>query len=137
MGLAANQFVNNNKNFNVTFDVTDGYQTINKVQVKVTVDNKERTGHFAENEEPELTATVSGLVNGEPDSVILDQVKLTRAQGEKLSTPGEYEIKAEGPAETDNYTITYVNGKMTVTDVKYPLYNFAVVEGKWYRLRKQ
>ena len=41
MGLAADQFENTNTNFKtVTFDVTDGYQTINPINVTVTI-----TGH--------------------------------------------------------------------------------------------
>ena len=141
MKLADEQFINNNKNFNVTFDVTDGYQTIEKVGVTVTADDKERTSRIAESEEPELTAKVEGLVNDEPDSLILDLVKLSREQGEKLHTPGEYAIKPEGPEETDNYVITYVNGKMTITDVSDPLYNFALIyrgdKEVWHRLKKQ
>ena len=39
--------------------------------------------------------------------------------------------------EIENYTISYVNGTMTVEDVSYPLYNFAVINGKWYRLQRQ
>ncbi len=38
MGLAADQFANTNTNFStVTFNVTDGYQTINKINVTVTI----------------------------------------------------------------------------------------------------
>ncbi len=38
MGLAAEQFTNNNTNFGtVTFEVTDGYQTINPIDVTVTI----------------------------------------------------------------------------------------------------
>ncbi|MBE5790140.1 MAG: hypothetical protein E7325_10905, partial [Clostridiales bacterium] len=37
MGLAAGQFKNNNNNFNVTFDVTDGYQTITPINATVTI----------------------------------------------------------------------------------------------------
>ena len=41
MGLAANQFANTNANFSsVTFNVTDGFQTINKINATVTI-----TGH--------------------------------------------------------------------------------------------
>ena len=40
MGLEANQFNNTNDNFNVTFDVTDGYQKIEPRNVVVTI-----TGH--------------------------------------------------------------------------------------------
>ena len=41
MGLNKSQFTNNNKNFTVTFSVTDGYQTISPIAVTVTV-----TGHY-------------------------------------------------------------------------------------------
>ena len=142
MGLEKNQFQNTNNNFNVAFDVTDGYQTVNKVAVTVTAEDKERTGHFAEEEEPELTATITGLVNDEPESLIRghESFSITRAQGTELYTPGEYEITVSGPAELDNYEITYVNGKMTVSDDRYPLYNAATINGNtnmWYRLKKQ
>ena len=40
MDLQADMFVNNNKNFNVTFNVTDGYQEIISINVVVTI-----TGH--------------------------------------------------------------------------------------------
>ena len=47
MGLDANQFVNNNNNFNVTFDVTDGYQTITRVTgVVVTITGHNKTEHY-------------------------------------------------------------------------------------------
>ena len=39
MGLAQSQFTNNNTNFRaVTFDVTDGYQTITPIDITVTID---------------------------------------------------------------------------------------------------
>ncbi|MDO4860152.1 MAG: InlB B-repeat-containing protein, partial [Bacillota bacterium] len=40
MGLLEGQFTNTNENFNVTFEVIDGYQTINPIDVTVTI-----TGH--------------------------------------------------------------------------------------------
>ena len=47
MGLDADQFVNNNNNFNVTFDVTDGYQTITRVTgVVVTITGHNKTEHY-------------------------------------------------------------------------------------------
>ena len=47
MGLDANQFVNNNNNFNVTFNVTDGYQTITRVTgVVVTITGHNKTEHY-------------------------------------------------------------------------------------------
>ena len=62
MGLAASQFTNINPNFaTVTFDVTDGYQTINKVDVTVTIVGENNTADYdgAEHTVTGYTATAS------------------------------------------------------------------------------
>ena len=47
MGLAAEQFVNTNSNFaNVTFNVTDGYQTINPIDATVTITGHNNTADY-------------------------------------------------------------------------------------------
>ena len=57
MGLAANQFANNNTNFGtVTFNVTDGYQTINPIDVTVTI-----TGHHNTTDYDGAAHTVTGF----------------------------------------------------------------------------
>ena len=56
MGLAADQFVNNNANFkSVTFDVTDGWQKIDPIDVTVTI-----TEHSGEADYDGTEHTVSG-----------------------------------------------------------------------------
>jgi len=56
MGLADNQFTNTNPNFeNVTFHVTDGYQTIEPIAVTVTV-----TGHTYMHEYTAMEQKVTG-----------------------------------------------------------------------------
>ena len=47
MGLAASQFINNSDNFeSVTFNVTDGYQTINPINVTVTITGHSNTAEY-------------------------------------------------------------------------------------------
>ena len=56
MGLAADQFTNTNTNFGtVTFNVTDGYQTINPINVTVTI-----TGHSSTDDYDGTEHSVSG-----------------------------------------------------------------------------
>ena len=43
MGMTADQFSNNNSNYNVTFDVTDGYVEIRKASVTVTIKGEKDT----------------------------------------------------------------------------------------------
>ena len=57
MGLAASQFTNTNANFDtVTFNVTDGFQTINPIDVTVTV-----TGHHSTVDYDGTEHTVTGF----------------------------------------------------------------------------
>ncbi|MCR4668742.1 MAG: hypothetical protein K5774_05115, partial [Clostridia bacterium] len=46
MGLASSQFMNKNDNFNVTFNVTDGYIQIDKADVNVTVTGTTETAEY-------------------------------------------------------------------------------------------
>ena len=46
MGLNKEQFINNNTNFDVTFDVVDGYQRINQINVTVTIIGKNNTTEY-------------------------------------------------------------------------------------------
>ena len=182
MGLAAGQFINNNGSFDVTFIVTDGYQTITPAPATVVADNKSKTygdtdptltatvtgsvesetiaftlsrtegenvgtypisvtlgsnpnyevatapGSFtitpatamvmADNKEkvrgtpdPLLTATVTGLKNGDSESVISDTI--TREPGD---TVGTYAITPSGAIKQGNYNITYLPGVLTIVD---------------------
>ena len=59
---------------------------------------------------PELTATVTGLVNGEPESLIT--YTLSRQEGDGAGT---YTITPSGEALQGNYKVTFVPGTLTIT----------------------
>ena len=82
----------------------EGTLTITPKEVTVTVENK--TKQFGE-ADPELTSTVTGLVEGET----IDYT-VTRDAGENV---GEYVITASGADVQGNYTVTYEAGKLTIT----------------------
>jgi hypothetical protein len=86
--------------------------TITQAPVTVTADDK--TKGYGDSE-PELTATVTGMVNNEDPSLIVYTV--SRELGNENGT---YAIIPSGVAEQGNYTVTYVNGTLTI-DAKKPL----------------
>ena len=78
-------------------------------RLTITADNKTR---FYGIDNPVLTASYSGFVNGETASVLTTPVSLT-TPADLNSPPGNYPITASG-AVAGNYTITHVNGVLTV-----------------------
>lgn len=86
--------------------------TITQAPVTVTADDK--TKGYGD-PEPEWTATVTGMVNGENPSLIVYTV--SREPGNENGT---YAIIPSGAVEQGNYTVTYVNGTLTI-DAKKPL----------------
>ena len=91
-------------NYAVTF--VNGTFTVDPAPVTVTAEDKTKV--YGE-DDPEFTATVTGLVNNEPESLI--SYTLSRAEGENV---GEYTITPSGEAVQGNYSVTYVNGKLTI-----------------------
>jgi uncharacterized protein (TIGR02145 family) len=102
MGLDAEQFINNNGNFDVTFIVTDGYQTITPAPATVVADNKSKT--YGETD-PVLSATVTGTISGETLNYTL-----SRAAG---NSAGTYPIIVS-LGENPNYQVTATNGVFTI-----------------------
>ena len=91
-----------------TIDETRKF-SIAKAALTIAADDKERE----EGEEnPTLTATYTGFVNGENKSV-LTTLPTLKTTATKESTPGDYPITASG-AEAANYAITYMDGTLTV-----------------------
>ena len=88
-------------NYNVSY--VPGTLTINRASVTVTADAKEKTYGEAD---PELTATVTGLV-GE-DNV---SYSLSRENGKNV---GDYTITPSGVAEQGNYNVSYKTGTFTI-----------------------
>ena len=59
MGLAADQFVNNNGNFtNVVFNVTDGWMKVDPTTLTIKASD---SGKIYGQDDPELTASIEGL----------------------------------------------------------------------------
>ena len=90
--------------YKVTYE--PGNFTITPAEVTVTANNQTKTYGKAD---PELTATVTGLVNGEAESLI--SYTLSREAGEDA---GEYAITPVGNAVQGNYAVTYVPGTLTI-----------------------
>ena len=109
MELTAEQFTNINEYFtSVTFDVTDGYQEILRKAVTVTAEDK--TKEYGD-EDPDWTAVVEGVVEGESEELISYYFGELTA-GEVANT---FVITPKGNEEQGNYTVSFVTGTLTVT----------------------
>lgn len=108
-------------------DVTDqfivktenGTLTINKATVTITADNQEK---YVGANDPELTYTVSGIVNADKDKGLDKKVSVNLAR-EKGGTPegelvGTYDIIPSNASieGSDNYTFKYEKGTLTIKD---------------------
>ena len=92
-------------NYNVTY--VPASFTITRAMATVTADAKTKVYGTTD---PVLTATVSGLQNGDAASVLT--YTLSRTAGENVGT---YTITPSGNAEQGNYNVTFVNGTFTIT----------------------
>ena len=63
---------------------------------------------------PEFAAIFDGFKNDETSEVLTKQPVLT-TEATSSSAPGEYAVKVSG-AEAQNYEISYVEGKLTITE---------------------
>lgn len=104
VGEYAIQASGSHPNYEITF--VNGKLTINKKALKVTADNQAKT--YGE-QNPALTVSYDGLVNGE---TALNPAPVMSTVATAASPVGQYDIEASGPAE--NYTVTFVKGKLTV-----------------------
>ena len=100
-------------NKNVTF--VNGTLTISKAPLKITAkDYTIKKGDAL----PTFEATYEGFKNDETSEVLTKQPVITTT-ATASSEPGEYEITVSG-AEAQNYEITYVKGKLTITAAFIP-----------------
>ena len=88
------------------------YLTITKATATVTADAKSKVYG---DDDPTLTATVTGLKNGDTADVI-PAYSLSRETGENV---GAYTITVSGDAESGNYTVGYQSGTLNIA--KRPL----------------
>lgn len=83
--------------------------TVSKAALTITADNKTRFEGLAN---PALTATYSGFVLGETPAVFITPLVINTT-ATIASPPGTYPITVSG-ATAANYTISFVNGTLTV-----------------------
>ena len=89
--------------------------TINKASLNATVDNLTK---IQGNPNPTLTLTYTGFVNGETTAVLTRQAVLTTT-ATTGSAAGSYPITFSTNPTATNYTITTVNGTLTVLSATY------------------
>ena len=94
---------------NYALSYTPAVLTIGKKALVITADNKEK---FAGTANPELTATFAGFVNNETRTILSAQPVIATT-ATTVSPVGNYSITAAGAAAA-NYSISYVNGTLTV-----------------------
>ena len=105
----------------VTITITRGEETysvnstvtITPAPVTVTVGNAAKTAGAAD---PDFTAVVTGLVNGESADLIA--YTLDRVAGEDAGT---YAINAAGDRVQGNYVVTYVPGALVISAALPPV----------------
>ena len=93
---------------NYTVKFTDATLKVTKALLVITADDKTRR---IGQPNPLLTASYSGFANGDDDAALDTAVTLTTSA--TTSAPGIYSIKGRS-AKDLNYTITFVNGKLTI-----------------------
>src|SRR5205809_456091 len=94
-----------------TIDYVNGTLTVTPAAPTVTAEDQTKAYGAAN---PALTVRYSGFVNGDTAaSLITPPTTATTATG--ASAVGTYPITAGGAVGGGNYTITYVNGTLTVT----------------------
>ena len=101
---------------NYTITKNEGTLEVTPAALTVTADDKtKKQGE----DNPELTGTITGFVNGEDESVLKGDVEYT-TEAVKNSPVGKYPITASGTLEAQNYTIEYVDGTLTITEAPAP-----------------
>ena len=96
-------------NYNVTY--VNGTLTIEKAPLRITAkDYTIKQGEAL----PAFEATYEGFKNNETLDVLTKQPTITTT-ATSASEPGEYEITVSG-AEAQNYEMSYVAGKLTITE---------------------
>lgn len=94
-----------------------GTLTITRASLTVTADDQARA-YGANN--PTLTATISGFVNGETADGVVTGAAVLSTTATQASAAGDYAITAAvGTLAANNYTFTFVPGTLSVT--KAPL----------------
>ena len=100
-------------NYTLTAQQASAKASIKPAPVTVKADDKSKEWGTAD--DPELTATVTGMAAGEDLSLI--SYTIARVKGEfsdSKENSGEYTITPTGDATQGNYAVTYETGKFTI-----------------------
>ena len=97
-------------NYTVTYDTAKF--TITRANAVVKADNKTKPFGTAD---PTLTATVTGLVNGDAENAISYELARAQAGTTAGENAGTYTITPTGAAVQGNYNVTYQTGTLTIT----------------------
>jgi len=100
---------------NSTVNLVKGTLTITKAPLTISAGDYTKVEGEAN---PTFTPTFSGFKNGETKSVLTKQPSFS-CTATTASTPGSYPVTVSG-AEAKNYSISYVNGTLTVTAKPVP-----------------
>ena len=103
MKLEPSDFMYDDPGVNAVFAVNNGWLRITPAKVVVKADNQEKESGEPD---PELTVTVTGLLDG--DSV---EYEVSRVPGE---TAGEYRIDVNGTEKQGNYRVQYEEGTLLI-----------------------
>jgi len=104
---------------NYTITHANGTLSVTRASLTLRADDKSRP---VGQSNPPLTATYTGLVNGDTPASLDTAVVLSTAANQ-TSPVGTYPIVASGAADA-NYTITHVDGTLTVTSAFSAFVNF-------------
>ena len=94
-----------------SYDITYTNGTLSVTQASVTVTANNASKVYGEEDPASFTATITGLVNNESESLISIST-VSRASGENVGT---YAITPAGDASQGNYTVNYLAGTFTIT----------------------
>ena len=114
MGMTAGDFANISKNFaNVVFEVEDGQLVIEKRKVTMTSDSGSKAYDGEALTKKHVTESEDGFVKGEGASY-----DVTGSQLYVGESDNEFTYELNKGTKADNYDITVVKGKLTVTASK-------------------
>jgi sugar lactone lactonase YvrE len=106
-------------NYNVVY--VNGTLTVNKATLTVTPNNQ---SIVSESALPSLTATITGFVDGDPQTVVTGLPALT-STATSSSPAGSYPIAATvGTLAATNYSFTFGTGTLTITPASNPGFGF-------------
>src|SRR5213075_2953741 len=95
---------------NYSISYVNGTVTVNKASLQITASSHTVTyGDDA----PTVTASYSGFVNGEDHNALTSQPSCTTSYSKGSAAGGSYSTSCSG-ATANNYSISYVNGTVTV-----------------------